>query len=542
MADYDYIIIGAGSAGCVLANRLGADPSRSILVIEAGPMDYNLMIHIPAGVFSAWRNPKLNWNYATEAEAELGGRSIPTPRGRVLGGSSSINSMVYMRGHPRDFDNWRDEYGLEGWGYRDCLAYFKAGESYARGGDFWRGAGGPLGVSPGTYDNPLYDAFVTAGGQAGHGQTADPNGAVPEGLARLDATRRHGRRCSAAMAHLRPALRRGNVALMTHAHVERIIIDGGRATGVSVRRRGRRADIAATEVILSGGAINSPQLLMLSGIGPAQHLRDHGIAPLIDLPGVGQNLMDHASVILQFTSSRGFPVHRVDRPLNKLGAGVQWVFTRDGVAASNIWEAGGLFRGNDDVDFANLQYHFAPVAFDYVGRKITLSQGFGFHIDLLRPQSRGSVRLASANPGDAPRIRFNYLSCPGEIAQLVDGVERTRDLVSQRAFDAFRDRECDPGPDLKTRADIANWIRQNVGTDFHPCGTCAMGHGGAAVVDPAFRVHGLRGLRVVDASAFPMITSANLNAPTQMLAARAADFITGTPQLEPIDPAQAPTP
>jgi choline dehydrogenase len=534
LQEFDYIIVGAGSAGCVLANRLGADLSKSILVIEAGPMDYNLMIHIPAGVYSAWTNPKLNWNYASEAEAALGERHIETPRGRVLGGSSSINSMVYMRGHPRDFDNWRDTFGLEGWGYADCLPYFKAGESYARGGDDWRGDKGPLGVSPGTFDNPLFDAFIAAGGQAGLGQTDDPNGQHPEGVARLDATRRFGRRCSAAVAHLRPALKRGNVQLMTSAQVKKINIEKGRATGVTVLRKGASARINAGEVILSGGAINSPQLLMLSGIGPADHLAAHRISCVADLQGVGQNLMDHPCLIMQFSSQIGFPIHRVDRPLNMLAAGAQWVFTREGIAASNIWEAGGMVKGSHDVDVANLHYHFAPVAFHYDDRKITLSQGFDIHVDLCRPTSRGAITLSSSNPLDPPKIHFNYLSHHDEVQDLVDAVISTRELVSQNAFDIFRGAELDPGPDVRTRPEIESWIRQTIGTDFHPSGTCAMGHGPQSVVGPDFRVRGIDGLRVVDASVFPMIPSANLNAPTQMLASRAADEIACRPQRDPI--------
>lgn len=534
MPEYDCIIIGAGSAGCVLANRLGADTSKSILVLEAGPMDYDFMIHIPAGVYSTWRNPKLNWNYETEAEEALGGRSIFTPRGRVLGGSSSINSMVYMRGHPWDYDNWRDHHGLAGWGYADCLPYFKTGERYAKGPDKWRGDSGPLGVSPGTFDNPLYDAFVEAGRQAGHAQTQDPNGEFPEGLARLDATRWNGRRCSAAVAHLRPALMRGNVELMTGAHVQSIVIEQGEATGVIVHRKGKIACLSGAEVILSGGAINSPHLLMLSGIGPAEHLRSHGIAPVCDLPGVGQNLMDHPCLIMQFTSSVGFPIQRVDRPLNKLMAGARWVFTRDGIAASNIWEAGGLIRGNSDGGVANLHTHFAPIAFEYEGPKIRLSQGFGIHIDVCRPTSRGAVTLENADPWAQPNIRFNYLSSPSDMQQMVEGVIRTRELVAERAFDAFRGIELDPGPTVQTPQEIEAWIRQNVGTDFHPSGTCAMGHSAASVVDPTFKVRGIDRLRVVDASVFPMIPSANLNAPTQMLAARAADIIAKAPKLDPV--------
>ena len=531
MSEFDYIIIGAGSAGCVLANKLGQDRSKSILILEAGPMDHSLMIHVPAGVYSAWRDPKFNWNYLTEPEVELDQRSVEMPRGRVIGGSSSINSMVYMRGHPLDFDAWAQDFGLSDWSYEQCLPYFKAGESYAKGGNDYRGADGPLGVSPGSYDNPLYDAFVEAGESAGQGRTEDPNGFDPEGVARLDATRQNGRRCSAAVAHLRPALKRGNVTLWTGAQVSKLLIENGRAIGVACTHKGTEKNIYARETLLSGGAINSPKLLMLSGIGPADHLRTHSIDPILDLPGVGHNLMDHASIILEYECLKHFPIHTVDRPWNKLAAGLRWVFMRDGVAASNIWEAGGLIRGNDSVPYPNLQYHFGPVGFEYTGDRISLSQGFAIHIDQLRPKSRGYIKLASRNPDDAPLMTFNYLSEQSDLDELIEGVAKCRELIAQPAFDAFRGKELAPGLNTKTAEDIASWVRSAVATDFHPCGTCAMGSAEMSVVDDRFRVHGIEGLRVVDASIMPRITSANLNAPTQMIAARAADYITGTPQL-----------
>ncbi len=533
--EYDYVIVGAGSAGCVLANKLGADPAVSVLVIEAGPMDRDLLIHIPAGVYRVWRDPKLNWNYETAPEAALDNRQVFMPRGRVVGGSSSINSMVYMRGHPLDYDGWADEFGLADWRYENCLPYFRAGETYARGGDTYRGDSGPLGVERGSFDNPLYDAFLDAGGQAGQGRSDDLNGFNPEGVARFDATKRYGRRCSAAVAHLRPALARGNVTLLTGAAAQRVLIDGNRANGLLVSHRG--ADflaVAGREIILSGGAINSPQLLMLSGIGPADHLTDVGITPAIDLPGVGANLQDHASVIVQYESLKQYPIHRVDRPWNKLRAGVRWVFARDGIAASNIWEAGGLIRGNADVRYPNLQYHFGPVGFDYDGNRITLMQAFAAHIDQLRPQSRGHLHLASADPADKPVLNMAYLQDPLDLREMVEGIHRARELISQPAFDGLRGGEIDPGPEVKTDAQIAAWIRQAATTDFHPCGTCRMGHGADSVVDERFRVHGVDGLRVIDASVMPRIISANLNAPTQMIAARAADYIAGVPQLAPV--------
>ena len=329
MENFDYVIVGAGSAGCVLANKLGEDKKYKILVLEAGPMDYNLMIHIPAGVYKAYRNPKFNWNYLTEDEPELFDRNIPIPRGKVIGGSSSINSMVYMRGHPLDYDRWQSECGLKDWSYDQCLPYFKEGESSDRGEDDWRGGSGNLGVSKGSFDNPLFDAFEEAGRQSGQGYSEDLNGYNPEGIARLDATRKHGRRCSAAGAHLRPALARGNITLLTKAQVLKINMTGNSVKGVTFKRKEKIHSVEANkEVILSGGAINSPHLLMLSGIGPSKHLKEHGIEVQVDLPGVGQNLQDHTCVILQYACKKSFPIHKVNQPHRKLATGIRWVFTR----------------------------------------------------------------------------------------------------------------------------------------------------------------------------------------------------------------------
>ena len=531
---YDYIIIGAGSAGCVLANELGANPANQILVLEAGPIDRHLLIHIPAGVYSTWRDPALNWNYRTTEGPALQSRQIDMPRGKVTGGSSSINSMVYMRGHPLDYDRWASEHGLTDWRYADCLPYFKACENYAEGGDTWRGDGGRLGVCRGNFDNPLYDAFIEAGDSAGQGRSADLNGYNPEGVARLDATKRHGRRCSSAVAHLKPALQRGNVTLLTRAQVSRVIFDGDTAIGVEFHHKGNRhRALGEREIILSGGAINSPQLLMVSGVGNADHLREHGVTPHIHSAGVGQNLQDHASIIVEYESLRQFPVHRVDRPLQKAAAGLQWVFARNGIAASNIWEAGGLIRSNDSVPYPNIQYHFGPVGVEYTGDRISLSQAFSIHVDQLRPLSRGHVTLAGPDITTPPKITGNYLTHPADRDELIEGIVKVRELVRQPAFDGLRGREITPGPDVVTRTDIARWIQRDAATDYHPCGTCRMGTDDDAVVDTEFRVRGCRNLRVVDASVIPQIPSANLNAPVQMIASRAANLLTGKPSLPP---------
>lgn len=535
-ASYDYIIIGAGSAGCVLANKLSADGHHSVLVLEAGPMDRDLMIHIPAGFYSVYKDPKINWNYMTEPEVALHGRQVEMPCGKVVGGSSSINGLVYMRGQPQDYDRWADELGLKEWRYSKCLPYFKAGETSDRGPNDWRGGDGPLGVTKGTLDNPLYEAFLEAGAQAGQGATDDPNGFNPEGVSRLDATKINGRRCSAATAHLHPALSRANLTLKTRAMVKRLVISGNRASGVMFTHGGETHTVeAGKEVILSGGAINSPLILMLSGIGPGDHLREHGIDVRCDLAGVGRNLQDHATVSIMWSCTRSFPVHRLDRPLNKFLAGMQWLLTRGGLAASNHFEAGGLIRGNQNVDYPNLQYHFGPTGYEYEGTKLKLTQAFMLQVDQLRPGSHGHIALRSNDPGQKPAMFFNYLSDPNDLKELVEGIKKMRELVSQPAFDDLRGVELVPGPDVRTDAEIEEAVRALTITDYHPCGTCRMSQGNDGVVDSELRVHGMEALRVVDASVMPRVVSGNLNAPIQMIAARAADWILGTPQLKPFE-------
>ena len=534
MPEYDYIIIGAGSAGCVLASRLSEDPANRVLILEAGPMDRKLMIHIPAGVYHAYKDPSINWNYFSEPESECAQREIDLPRGRVIGGSSSINSMVYMRGHPLDYDRWADEFDLPQWRYANCLPYFKRCEGSDRGENAWHGASGPLGVTQSQLQNPLYDAMMEAGAQSGQGTSEDLNGYKPEGIARLDSTTRHGRRCSAAIAHLKPSLKRRNLSLITGALTHRIDTVHGRATGVTYSKNGQLRSVAARrEVIVSCGAIKSPQLLMLSGIGPAEHLKEIGQPVVTPLPGVGQNLMDHLCVETAFHCKKPVTLHTLTNPIKKLGVGLEWLFKRSGMGISNIWEMGGLVYGNQEAAHPNLQYHFAPVFTEWQGRNIRLHQGFVLQADQLRPKSRGKIRLHSLNPSDRPAAHFNYLSHPDDLKELVEAMRVKDDLLRQPAFDEFRGERIKPAPDLSSDQDLARWIRATTSTDYHPCGTCRMGSDPMAVVDFEMKVHGMENLRVVDASVMPDIVSGNLNAPTQMMAERAADWILGKSQLPP---------
>ena len=497
-------------------------------------MDHKLMIHIPAGVYHAYKDPSINWNYETEPEPDCEDRAIHLPRGKVIGGSSSINSMVYMRGHPLDYDRWAQEFSLPEWRFENCLPYFKRCEASDRGENEWRGGHGPLGVTRGSLVNPLFDALLEAGEQSGQGTSEDLNGYKPEGIARLDSTTRHGRRCSAAVAHLKPALKRPGLTLVTHALTEKILIDRGRARGVRYTRHGASHEVLATkEVIVSGGAIKSPQLLMLSGIGPADALIALGQTVYADLPGVGRNLMDHLCIETAFHSKKPVTLHRLTQPLKKLAVGSEWLLRRSGIGISNIWEMGGLVYGDDRAPHPNLQYHFAPVYSRWRGRKIQLEQGYVLQCDQLRPKSRGSVSLRSLNPHDRPLARFNYLREPQDLKELIQGLRMMEDLLNQKAFDEFRGARIEPTPGLDSDAALASWIRAHASTDYHPSGTCRMGVDAMAVVDAELRVHGVAGLRVVDASVMPDIVSGNLNAPTQMIAERAADFILGTPQLSP---------
>ena len=533
---YDYIIVGAGSAGCVLANRLGEDEGARILLLEAGPADHSIFIHMPSAFAYPLANDKYNWFYDTEPEPFMNNRRMHCPRGRVLGGSSSINGMVYIRGHAFDYDAWARMPGLEHWSYAHCLPYFKKSETRLKGGDTYRGSDGPLYVSTAACKNPLYSAFIEAGQQAGYPYTEDMNGYQQEGLGPMDMTVYKGRRWSTAQAYLRPAARRGNLRVVTRARVTRVLFEGARAIGVEYAHGSQLHQVhAGREVILSGGAINSPQLLMLSGIGKADDLRTLGIQPRVDLPGVGQNLQDHLEVYVQYASKQPITLYSAMNPLVKLKIGVQWLFAGKGLGATNHFESGGFIRSAAGVAHPDLQYHFLPMAVSYDGSAPATQHGFQAHVGPMRATSRGHIKLRSADPKAHPRIQFNYMQTEQDRKEMRAGVRLTREIFSQPAFEPFRNGEISPGAKVQTDAEIDAFIREKAESAFHPSCSCRMGTDTMAVVDGAGRVHGTQNLRVVDASIMPNVVSGNLNAPTIMIAEKMADLIRGRSPL----PAQA---
>jgi choline dehydrogenase len=524
----DFVIIGSGSAGSAMAHRLSEDGKHSVIVVEFGGTDIGPFIQMPAALSFPMNMSTYDWGFTSEPEPHLGGRRLVTPRGKVIGGSSSINGMVYVRGHAHDFDHWAES-GAAGWSYADVLPYFKRMEHSHGGEAGWRGTNGPMHVQRGRRDNPLFHAFVDAGRQAGFEITEDYNGSKQEGFGAMEQTIYRGRRWSTANAYLRPALKRQNVNLV-NGFARRIVIENQRATGVEITRRGKTQTIRARrEVIVAASSINSPKLLMLSGIGPADHLREHGIEVVADRAGVGQNLQDHMEVYIQQESLKPITLNSRLGLFSKAMIGAQWLFFKTGHGATNHFESAAFVRSKPGVDYPDIQYHFLPAAIRYDGKAAAKGHGFQAHVGPMRSKSRGSVTLRSADPFEKPRILFNYMSHPDDWADFRHAVRLTREIFGQAALDPYRGREISPGDHVQSDEEIDGFIREHAESAFHPCGTCKMGSANdpAAVVDPQCRVIGVEGLRVADSSIFPRVTNGNLNAPSIMTGEKAADHILG---------------
>ena len=534
---FDYVIVGGGSAGSVLANRLSADGSRSVLLLEAGRRDswWDVYIHMPAALTFPIGNPRYDWMYSSEPEPGMNGRGITAGRGKILGGSSSINGMIFQRGNPLDYEKWASQPGMESWDYAHCLPYFKKMETCTAGANEWRGDSGPLYLERGQVRNPLFGAFFEAVQQAGYSLTADVNGYKQEGFAAFDGSIKNGRRVNASKAYLHPVRHRGNLTVRTRSLVTRVLMDGTRAVGVEVReRRGRLHTIHAGEVILSGGAINSPQLLQLSGIGDADHLRSVGVEPVHHLPGVGENLQDHLEVYVQHACTKPVSLNPNLQFWRRPFIGAAWLFGRTGPGASNHFEGGGFARSNDDVDYPNLMFHFLPIAVRYDGTAPEGGHGYQVHIGPMYSDARGSVRITTPDPTKPPALRFNYLTTDQDKREWVEAIHVARDILGQSAFAPYSGGEISPGPSVRTDEEILEWVRSDGETAYHPSCTCKMGVDDMAVVDPdSMRVHGIDGLRVVDASVMPDVTNANIYAPTMMIAEKAADRIIGVKPLPP---------
>jgi len=531
---FDYVIVGGGSAGCALANRLSADPGTSVLVVEAGRPDYkwDVFIHMPAALMFPIGSRFYDWRYESEPEPFMGGRRIYHARGRVLGGSSSINGMIFQRGNPLDYEKWARDPGMERWDYAHCLPYFKRMETCMAGADEYRGGDGPLVLERGPAENPLCGAFFEAVQQAGFPLTRDVNGYQQEGFARFDRNIKRGRRYSASVAYLRPVLNRPNLTLVTRALATKIRFEGKRAVGLEYKRRGANRFVRAGEVILCGGSINSPQLLQLSGVGNGDELRALGIDVVQGLPGVGENLQDHLEVYLQYASKLPVSITpslaRWRRPI----IGFQWLFFRKGAGATNHFESGGFLRTNDTVEYPNLMFHFLPIAIRYDGSAPSRGHGYQVHIGPMNSDVRGSVKLKSTDPTVHPALKFNYLSTERDRREWIEIIRIARNILNQPAFEPFNAGELSPGSAVESDAEILKWVASDAETALHPSCTAKMGRDEMAVVDPdSMKVHALEGLRVVDASVMPYVTNGNIYAPTMMIAEKAADLILGNTPL-----------
>ena len=540
MYEADFIVIGSGSAGSVIASRLSEDPKTSVLVLECGVSDFGPFIQMPAALSYPMNMRRYDWGFATEPEPGLGGRKLACPRGKVVGGSSSINGMVYVRGHAMDFDGW-EALGAAGWAYRDVLPYFMRMEAWHGadgGGDrSWRGSGGPLHVTRGKLDNPLFSSFESAGEQAGFETTPDYNGEKQEGFGPFDRTIWKGRRWSTANAYLKPALRRSNADLL-RGFARRVLIEEGRAAGVEIERGGAKEVVRARrEVIVSASSINSPKLLMLSGIGPGSHLQEFGIEVVSDRRGVGANLQDHLEVYMQQACKLPITLHKYWNLAGRARTAVQWLLFGSGPGASNHFESGAFIRSRPGVQYPDIQIHFLPIAVSYDGKSAAGGHGYQAHVGPMRSKSRGRVALKSANPEESPSIRFNYMSNEDDWRDFRHGIRVVREVFAQRAMDPYRGEEISPGSGCRSDEELDDFIRNHAESAYHPCGTCRMGAADddLAVVDPACKVIGVEGLRVADSSIFPCITYGNLNAPSILVGEKASDHILGKPALPPDD-------
>jgi choline dehydrogenase len=537
---YDFVIVGGGSAGCALANRLSADPSTRVLVLEAGRSDYpwDVFVHMPAALTFPSGSRFYDWRYVSEPEPHMGGRRIPHARGKLLGGSSSINGMIFQRGNPLDYERWAADPGMDSWDYAHCLPYFIRMENClaAKPDDEFRGHSGPLVLERGPATNPLFGAFLQAVQEAGYPLTDDVNGYRQEGFAKFDRNVHRGRRLSAAGAYLHPVLSRPNLDVHTGSMVTRVLFDGTRAVGVEYSRWGRPVQrINAGEVILCGGAINSPQLLQLSGVGNPELLRGLGIPVVADVPGVGENLQDHLEVYVQHASTQPVSMQPYLKLRHYPGVGARWLFLRSGPGATNHFEAGGFVRSNEDVDYPNLMFHFLPIAVRYDGTAPESGHGYQVHVGPMYSDARGTVKITSTDPRQHPALRFNYLSTDQDRREWVEALQVTRTILEQPALRAFDGGELSPGAAVTSDEQILEWVARDAETALHPSCTTPMGTGSMAVLDPlTMRVHGTSGLRVVDASAMPYVTNGNIYAPVMMIAEKAADLIMGNTPLPPM--------